>query len=208
MLDIGELQAEIEVLEKTLIERRIKVGGFVYTATLNGYPAYGNWTLTSQGRFHVGYSTTTAPFNTIGATGGTATLTLLQHTHTGTASTISSASTTSAASTTGSAGHTHSGTTGAKSGTHVHGYGVDQDGFSGSYGVGGNSNSSAVSTSANTSNHTHTVTLAAADSHTHTVAIALSAHTHTVASTTAGDAVAANNNLPPYKVLYIYRRTS
>lgn len=147
----------------------------------------GTWEVYGSGQFLVAKSADTE-FDTIGETGGEKTVTLTasqsgvpQHTHT-----VSS-----------SGNHTH--TTGYESADHTHNTHVDWSmrAGTGGYGyfTGASSDARGNATDGVSANHTHSIASSGA-------------HTHTTDNNTAANAASAHTNLPPYIVVYRYRRTA
>jgi hypothetical protein len=206
MVDIAELQARLYKLFQDIATTEMKVGSTMYTQVLNGYPGYGTWVLSDQGRLAVGYSGT-APY-TAGATGGNKDKLLLAHSHT---ISLASGGAYSNTYTSGSnsATHTHSATSGNQSANHYHNYGITN--LSNATTNGGrfvSSGTALATTSAGAHTHAGAASGGVSANHTHVFTYyRLYAHTHTVTYANTGE-TATNDNLPPYVVLYAYRRTA
>jgi microcystin-dependent protein len=162
-------------------------------ATLFGF---GTWVAWGTGRVPMGMgSNGTTNYTTVEATGGAETVTLdstmvPNHTHTATAALESS--------------HTHTGTTGGESATHNHSTTNTLPGENMSLGWAAGAGGSAYnppilanSISNNTTDHTHSFTTSSGSSHTHTI---------TVNATTGGGG--SHNNMQPYIICYMWKRTA
>ena len=153
------------------------------------------------------------------------------HTHTITASTANAGDHTHTATTSSAGAHTHSVSgTAASAGNHTHqtmthnanasskGYVYEITSYttfirdSGKVQTTGAHTHSVSGTAASNGGHTHTLTTSSNGSHTHTITASSAnagAHAHTVSGNTASAGVSgAGKNMPPYKVVYCWKRTA
>ena len=166
--------------------------GSVFLAIVGTSPAtllgFGTWAAIATGRCLVGYQSGDADFGALQGTGGAKTKNLA-HTH--------AITNTDAANATSESSHTHSvtvsGTSGAVSVTHTHIYIEADDG-----------EGAEVNTGTQSVGHTHTfsktVTSAAGSSHHH--------HYTAPPEITDSGGSATQDVLPPYYVLYAWKRTA
>jgi microcystin-dependent protein len=176
--------------------------GSIYTSVVSTNPAtllgFGTWTAFGTGRVPVGFDSNQTEFNTVEKTGGAKTHTLTtaelaSHSHTFTTGTESADHT-----------HTGSGNTGDRSAVHQHTATAQfwQDGGPTSNiqtGTGANITVATPTTGNESAGHTHPFSFTTSGrSSTHT-------HSGTVDSSGSG---AAHNNLQPYIVVYMWKRTA
>jgi hypothetical protein len=208
--------------------------GSVFLSVVTTDPAtllgFGTWTQIAQGQFLVGQNSADSDFDTAEKTGGSKTASIASHVHAFSDTSSSEASHTHSFSdtSTSEAAHSHTFSDNTDSGgPHTHSVNPPVTTSSGPSSV---TSASTGALSPAGSNHTHTTNIAAFDSasagthyhaisgntgnagaHSHDVSGntgAGGAHSHTVGGNTGSAGAATPSILPPYLVIYCWKRVS